>query len=155
MNDQVRPAGTRVLASPRRRILGSLVAPLIAFATVNGHFFINDFLAEDSSGRWVFPALIAPFATSLIFGTWLLVVLPLVLFVRPRSVFWSWLPCALCGALACAAIVTPWVATDPNRSFFWVLAAVSGGQTCLIASLTRHRFMYDRNALQAGSSNGG
>jgi hypothetical protein len=137
------------------RIIGSIIAPLTA-SIAFGIFFLAICFIEDQSERWWFlPMVIVGFATVFSFVTWIVVVLPLYLFISLRSVLWSWPICTACGSLSCVAIVALW--SNPNASdrvFFLTIAAIIGGATCLTASLTRRRFQYYRNA-EAGSSNGG
>jgi hypothetical protein len=43
-----------------------------------------------------------------IFGTWLVLLLPLYLFVPFRSILWRWPICTLCGALGGAFVQFSW-----------------------------------------------
>ncbi len=150
MNVQETPTETRKTAPFRRRILGSFVAPLTAWAAFNVFCVIMAFATSHSSDWWVGPAFVAIYSTAFIFGTWLLVLLPLYLLIPQHSVLWHWPLCTGCGALAGAAIIVSWSAIfypqATDRVYLGVLAAVIGGVTCLTASLTRRRFQYDRNA---------
>jgi len=90
---------------------------------------------------------------------WLLLLVPLYLFVPSSSSLWRWPVCTICGALAgylillgFFGVVAGWPTQQPNldrptvSSFFtgpWVLyvtAAIVGGVTCFTGSLTTRRF---------------
>jgi len=141
---------TRSPASLCRRIAGSIVAPFTASAAFGILFLTLCFVEDGTSRWWVLPSFVVGIATAFSFSTWLFVVLPFYLFVSPHSILWSWPFCTACGALSCAAIVVSWGAIfhphASDRFFFWFIAAIIGGATCLTASLTRRRFLYQRNA---------
>ena len=141
---------TRKPAPLGRRILGSFVPPFVSWVAFNLLYLIAAFFLWPSPSWWVGPVIAAMFSGSFIFGTWLLILLPLYLLVPERSVLWRWPLCTFCGALAGAGIIVVWSsiyypqATD--RIGMSVIAAVIGGVTCLVGSLTRHRFQHARTA---------
>jgi hypothetical protein len=93
-----------------------------------------------------FDALFAAVAAAFVFGTWIVVLIPLYLFVPLRSSFWRWPKCTICGAVSGAAImVVIGNGMEPQILFVYAgLAAMAGGVTCLFASLTRYRFQCEK-----------
>ena len=82
-----------------------------------------------------------------IIPTWLIVLIPLYLFVPRSSVLWRWPVCTACGALAGALMMLWYHGGVPGfgelTTDAWSLvadAALVGGITCLTAALTRDRF---------------
>ena len=73
-----------------------------------------------------------------VFGSWLLIFVPIYLFVPSRSILWRWPVCMLCGAVAGAVIM--YALGLGSEPAFSISAAVVGGVTCLFASLTRRHF---------------
>ena len=78
---------------------------------------------------------------------WVVILIPLYLFVPPHSTFWRWPVCTACGALAGFTIMAVFFGGIPGFGQlssgawdFYILAAIIGGITCLIGSLTRHIF---------------
>jgi hypothetical protein len=87
------------------------------------------------------------FASYFIVPVWLFLLIPLYLFVPPSSVLWRWHVCTICGVIAGLVIVgcvfrgIPGVGSFSVESWsFFVMAAITGGVTCLIGALTRERF---------------
>ncbi|MBV9657726.1 MAG: hypothetical protein JO295_06410 [Verrucomicrobia bacterium] len=85
-----------------------------------------------------------------IFGTWLLVLWPLYVFVPLQFPLWRWPFCTFCGATAGFVIMAVFLRRVPSLSDpsfpLIATAALAGGCTCLFGSLTATRFHYVRPA---------
>jgi hypothetical protein len=93
------------------------------------------------------------FMALFIVPVWVLILVPLYLFVPWHSILWRWPICTACGALAGFAIMTLFFGGIPGFGQlssgawdFYVIAAVVGGVTCLVGALTRHIFKADHIA---------
>jgi hypothetical protein len=82
-----------------------------------------------------------------ILPVWALILVPLYMFIPPSSILWRWPVCTVCGAAAGLLIVGVVFGGIPGvghvSSGAWgsyILAAIVGGVTCLIGSLTKHIF---------------
>ncbi|MEO7966750.1 MAG: hypothetical protein ABIT38_22860 [Gemmatimonadaceae bacterium] len=78
---------------------------------------------------------------------WVLILIPLYLFLPLRSALWRWPVCTACGALAGFLIMAFFFGGIPGFGQlssgawdFYILAAIIGSITCLIGSLTKHMF---------------
>jgi hypothetical protein len=78
---------------------------------------------------------------------WLVVLIPLYLFVPSSSALWRWRVCTAFGAVVGVAVITFWLGGLPGLGrvsseawSFYVAAAIVGGIACLTAALTQHRF---------------
>ena len=87
------------------------------------------------------------FMALFIIPIWVLVLIPLYLFVPLSSPLWRWPICTACGATAGFVIMASvFIASDSSSSWsygawqFCGIAALVGGATCLVGSLTRHVF---------------
>jgi hypothetical protein len=137
----------------RRRILGSFLSALVGWAALMGVILSHTHFHSPPGEWWDTPgfyAFYAAIAGTFIFGTWLVILIPLYLLVPLRSPLWHWLVCTICGVLSGALIMFVICRVSSPQAVDWpsyvVLAAIVGGVTCLFASLTRRRFQYDRNA---------
>jgi hypothetical protein len=88
-------------------------------------------------------------ASILVFGTWLVALLPSYLLVPLDSPLWNWPICTMCGALSGAMIMYMvgcfflWGIVQPQDYIGpCSIAAAAGGITCLFASLTRGYFQF-------------
>ena len=129
----------------RRRVLGSFLSALVGWAALN--LFVAGSLivgGNATRGQWVGASFVAVYSAALVFGTWLLALLPLYLVVPPHSPLWRWPICTCCGALAGAAIMFAFSGRPPHDDI--LLAAITAGITCLFGSLTAHRFQYEQSA---------
>ena len=94
---------------------------------------------------WVSPIVESRFMAYFIVPVWLFVLAPLYLIIPIDSVLWRWPLCTALGVVGglVALIAGIWLAT---RDFFvetwsfYVMAAIVGGVTCLVGSLTRRWF---------------
>ncbi|HWY51643.1 MAG TPA: hypothetical protein VNW72_09185 [Chthoniobacterales bacterium] len=82
-----------------------------------------------------------------IIPVWLVVLIPLYLFVPTSSVLWRKSVCAACGAIAGIILAYPffhpmWGVDETDFSVwnYFILAAIVGGVTCFVGALTRNRF---------------
>lgn len=135
-------------ASLKRRILGSALSAFVGWLALN--VFVAGVLAVEAllgtrsiNGWWVGAAFIATYSVAFVFATWLVVLLPLYFLVPSRSVLWRWPICTFCGAIAGALIMFGFYGPNPLDSgsmLMIVLAAATGGATCLFGALTTHRF---------------
>jgi ABC-type uncharacterized transport system permease subunit len=134
-----------------RRILGSFLSTLSGWFALNGFISVSTIMNhQESSDWWYFPIAFAIYSAMFIFGTWLLVLLPLYLLVPLRSSLWRWYICTPCGVASGAAIMFAFTRYTSPQATDWpvyvILAAIVGGITCLFGSLTSHRFHYDQIA---------
>ena len=79
-----------------------------------------------------------------VFGTWLLVLWPLYVFVPLRFPLWHWPVCTLCGATAGFVLMALFLGRvpPPTEPAFPLLtiAVLAGGCTCLLGALTAPHF---------------
>ncbi len=106
---------------------------------------------ELKSADWVntpaFYVFFGVVAGVFIFGTWLVVLMPLYTLIPLNSIFWRWPICTTCGTIAGATIMFLICRlTSPQAEWqeYTILAAIVGGVTCLFGSLTRHRFHHQK-----------
>jgi hypothetical protein len=99
-----------------------------------------------STAWWYSPVFYAAYgavAGAFIFGTWLVLLVPLYVLVPVRSALWRWPVSSTCGAVFGATISLVFCHLDSPQADWkdpTLLAAIAGGITCLFASLTRERF---------------
>ena len=128
-------------------VLGGWLAPFLLFGGVR---LLG--VSEDKQPLDVGILVGSTIATSIfmawfIIPIWVLVLIPLYLFVPQSSPLWRWPICTACGATAGFVIMASvFMAFDSNSSWsygawqFCGIAALVGGATCLVGSLTRHVF---------------
>jgi hypothetical protein len=152
-----------------QRILGSFLSALVGWTAVSAYYgviivmssaaaashvpvFISNQMWQESLGYF---AIFAVVSAIFIFGTWFVALLPLYLLVPLHSILWRWHVCTVCGFTAGAAIMLVFGRImSPPQVDSWpyvILAGIVGGVTCLFASLTRHRFHYDRHLTMRSS----
>src|SRR5436190_11004840 len=80
---------------------------------------------------------------------WLLVLVPLYLFVPVGSMLWRWPVCTLCGGVAGVLVMALWIRGLPGAGgvaseawYLYIMAAIVGGVTCMTAALTKHRLKH-------------
>jgi uncharacterized membrane protein len=142
-----------VSAHPKLRVIwGSFVAVLIgwlaAVALLEIERIVNFVYHRDQLSwnvLWVTPLWFSMWILAFALPVWLVALVPLSLFVPRSSVLWHWPICTVCGALAGALVVAvvfplPGRGIAPKIWFPYTLGATIGAITCLVASLTRHRF---------------
>ena len=80
-----------------------------------------------------------------IIPVWVVMLIPLYLFVRPSSPLWRPYVCTSFGTVAGLAIAAILTGADMAVEMwsFYILAAIVGGVTCLTGVLTRPRFHPD------------
>ena len=141
----------------RRRICGSALSALIGWFTLNLIIFVYAFFtravprsSHPTPTEWLDgPFFVALFSAFFVFPTWLFVLLPLYLFVPLRSFVWRWPICTLCGALAGALIMLMFYrlsSQETARTVIVLLAALTGGVSCLFGALTVEHFHYGSHA---------
>ena len=132
----------------RRRILGSFLSALVGLGVLVVTYYICAVAAHQSAGVGIL-ILAAIFGGAFVFATWLVLLLPLYLFVPRTSLLWRWPVCTVCGALAGPAIVFACYGQDSfRRSDFptlMLLGTVTGAATCLFGSLTARFFRNERS----------
>ncbi len=102
---------------------------------------------------FVGPITAGVFMAYFIIPVWLFVLIPLYLFVPPSSPLWRWPICTACGTLAGITIIAFTLGDLPPGSTkifsaawdFYIMAAIVGGISCLIAARTRDRFKQPSN----------
>ena len=130
----------------RRRVFGSFLSALVGLSVLVVSYYICAVAANKSAdiGTLIF---VAVFGGAFVFATWLVLLLPLYLFVPRTSLFWRWPLCTVCGALAGAAIVcASYGQHRPDFPTLMLLGTVTGAATCLFGSLTARFFRDDRIA---------
>jgi hypothetical protein len=147
MNAEAVVAGNK--APLARRILGSFLAACVGWLPLNLIALIISLLdwRHTSVTGWGTVIAVAIASAQFIFGTWLILLVPLYLLVPLRSVLWRWPICTLCGALGGALIQFSWWrwygAPFSNQEVpSLVGAAFIGAITCLFGSLTAKRFQF-------------
>jgi hypothetical protein len=143
----------RSTAPNERPLLGSSLSALAGWVSVMLIEIISSSVtyrhldpALRSTAWWYNPgfyAVIGVVAGAFIFGTWLVLLVPVYVLVPARSVLWRWPVSSTCGVVSGAIIM--WVFCHLNSpQADWkgptLLAAIAGGITCLFASLTRKWF---------------
>jgi hypothetical protein len=143
----------RVTTPLLRRIYGSFLSALVGW--IASMIIIGGFLLYESNGPsdfgWYFFVGVIPGVV--IFGTWIVALIPLYLFVPLNSILWRWPVCAICGTIAAAIIfdVLGRITSSPqsysplpdwSELLACIPAAAIGGITCLFGSLTKNRFQY-------------
>ena len=137
-----------------RQLLGTVVAVLGGWLAALVFLELAAIVQLLQTPHYIVPEalIVAPitatwFASYFIIPVWLLVLIPLYLFVPPSSVLWHWRVCTTCGVVSGLIIVgcvfrgLPGVGNLSIESWsFFVMAAITGGVTCLIGALTRERF---------------
>ncbi len=140
-------------ASFGRRFLGSLLSAVSGWLVASGVLFA--WTCFSARRQPIAPTLfdacaLAFYVGVFVFGTWLLVLWPLYVFVPLRWPLWHWLVCTLCGAAA-GFVIMAWflgrVLPPYDPSFpLLAVAVLAGGGTCLFGSLTAARFHHARRA---------
>lgn len=146
------------VASPlRRRVFGSALSAFVGWFTLNAFLFVWAFFTRHEHhsnppipNEWlVGPAFVAAYSAAFVFATWVVALLPLYLFVPLRSVLWRWPICTFCGALAGALIMFAFFgphSPDSKSTAIIILAAITGGVTCLFGALTASRCHHAQRA---------
>jgi hypothetical protein len=96
---------------------------------------------------YVGPMILGFYMAFFIIPVWLVVLIPLYLFVPCSSALWRWPVCMSCGVAAALLIMgiffqgIPGVGGLSGESWsFFVMAAIVGGLACLVGALTKGRF---------------
>jgi hypothetical protein len=104
------------------------------------HYIVPDAL-------WVGPVTVSIVMAYVVVPVWLLLLIPLYLFVPASSALWRLPVCSACGVVAGLVIVGLWfggipgvAGVAPEAWSFYVIAAIVGGVTCFIGALTRRVF---------------
>jgi hypothetical protein len=146
-------ARRRSKAPKERSVLGSFLSALAGWVSVMLIEIIFSSVAYwhlDPDSRtitwWYSPGYYAMFgavAGAFIFGTWLVLLIPLYALVPVRSMLWRWPVSITCGAVSGATIMSVICHLNSPQADWkgpTLLAAIAGGITCLFASLTRKWF---------------
>ena len=147
MNTREHPDRTAPL---RRRIFGSFLSALVGLGALVVTYYICAVAAHQSTevGTLVLAII---FGGGFVFATWLVLLLPLYLFVPHSSFLWRWPVCTVCGALTGSAIVFACYGPDSfGRADFptlILLGAVTGAATCLFGSLSA-RFVRNERSVE-------
>jgi len=136
-----------------KRILGSFLSALVGWIALMVDIATttkpntSPYLADMIGEFWGGVGMIEYLASILIFGIWLVVILPLYLLVPLSSSFWKWPICTICGAVGGATIMLIISRAVLSSSESWnehlrlcIFAAGVGWLICLFASLTRRYF---------------
>jgi hypothetical protein len=137
-----------------KQLLGTVVAVLAGWLAALLFFEVIElinFLSKPHVGLpealWLTPLEISLIISVFVVPIWLLVLVPLYIFVPPSSMLWRVPVCSACGIVAGVLIVALVFGGIPGsrglapEAWWWfIAAAIVGGVTCLIGSLTRNRF---------------
>ena len=137
-----------------KQVLGTLVALLsgwVAALLLLEVITLIDVLRKPhevvTDALWVTPLTVSIVISWFVIPVWLLALIPLYVFVPSSSVLWRVPVCSACGVVAGVIIVgfvfrgVPGTGGLAPEAWWWFIsAAIVGGVTCLVGSLTRHRF---------------
>jgi len=131
----------------RRRMLGSFLSALVGLAALIVTWFVVAMPARENPATLLW---VAGIGGIFVFGTWLVLLLPLYLLVPATSIFWRWPVMTVCGALAGGGIWLLLAALNSglhhsDTLITTVVAAITGAATCLFGALTAQLFRNDRN----------
>jgi hypothetical protein len=137
-----------------KQILGTIIAVLsgwfVAMIFLEAMAVVQllqqpHYIAPDA--LWVAPLTVSIVMAYFVVPVWLLLLIPLYLFVPTSSALWRLPICSACGLVAGLVIVGLWFrglpgvgGVAPEAWSFYVIAAVVGGVTCFMGALTRHVF---------------
>ncbi len=131
----------------RRRVNGSLVSVTAGWSVIWLWLAYRALHPHPMSGShewWALALIVLIVSSVFVFGTWAVIFLPVYLFIPRRSFLWRWPVCTLCGAAAGAAIMFAFARlTSPQARISWdyeILAALVGGVSCFVASLSARYF---------------
>ena len=142
----------------RRRIFGSALSALVGWLTLTcvlvvGTIFEGLLRVRASPYEWEGCVIMSVVGFGFVFVTWLIVLVPLYLCVPARSPLWHWCICTLSGACAGAFIMSAFFGFGTRESGIAptvILAAITGGATCLFGSLTASRFQRAHRGSEGG-----
>ena len=146
-----------VSAPPKSRlVLGSFLAMVIGWLVaivLLGSAYAFDYIHHHDQSSWnrlwIMPLWFSVAIWVFALPVWLVVLLPLSLFLPVSSALWRWPICAACGAIA-GALVVALIFPPPAQGvviqiwFPYILGAIVGGVTCLAGSLIRKRMEQPR-----------
>ena len=117
-------------------ILFALVWVAVTLVPSHDHATLGEFIA--------LPIVVGIASLYFVIPVWLVVLVPLYLFVPHSWPLWRWSICTALGAISGMCIVLaflsrPGVNPPQNMLSWYILAAVIGGTTCLVGSLIRAR----------------
>ena|SRR6266496_2394133 len=137
-----------------KQLLGTAVAVLVGWLAALGFIELLTAFELLKQPHYIVPE--ALFVTPMEFGfymsffivpVWVLLLIPLYLFVPSRSVLWRWPLCTVCGIVAGILVMALWVGGVPGVGglaaeawSLYAMAAIVGGATCLTGALTKDRF---------------
>jgi hypothetical protein len=142
--------------SKSRLVVGSFFAVLIGWLVaivLLGSAYMFDYIHHHDEASWnrlwIMPLWFSVAIWMFALPVWLIVLLPLSLFLPRSSPLWRLPICTACGAIAGAlvvALVFPFPAQGIALQiwFPYTLGAVVGGVTCLAGSLIRGRMEQPR-----------
>ncbi len=137
-----------------KQILGTVVAVLAGWLAAFLFLELMTVAELLQQPHYIVPEalFVGPITASLVMAyfiipIWLVVLVPLYLFVPSSSTLWRWQVCTALGAVAGIAVITLWLGglpglgrVSPEAWSFYVMAAIVGGITCLTGALTHRRF---------------
>ena len=131
-----------------KEIVGSLLAVLIGWLSgvlVFAGFGIHSGLlnAQEIALDFLGLGIVFLYMGAYIIPVWLVILLPVYTFLSADSPFWRPTYCTVLGVAAGAAIISIFPVarwSSPDWIVYFIMAAVVGGISCCIASLTVHYF---------------
>jgi len=143
-----------VTRSIPRQLLGTLVAAvagwLVSLVFLESTYLVGSFEQHQLPDvELLFGSALATswFMAWFIIPIWVVILIPLYLFIPVSSTLWRWPVCTACGGLAGFLVMSvffrgiPGVGQLSSGAWdFFAIATVVGGVTCLTAALTKHIF---------------
>jgi len=128
-----------------RRILGGLISVTVAWLILQLVMVVVFAIQARPFPLWVDAMYFAIGSLPFVLIPGLVIFLPLYVFIPPNSILWHWPICTGCGVAFGVALI--FLLSFPNPHSFEVpfeatLAGVTGGVTCLFASLTMAKFHF-------------
>jgi hypothetical protein len=139
-------------ASFGRRFLGAFVSFLVASLFLQVIALIFTHTRGLYRVWWVDPVYLAIGSFPFVFVPWLIVFVPLYLFVPLRSFLWWWPVCTACGTTFGGVVM--YLLSQPHPQdgdspLFTSWAAMTAGILCLFASLTMPKYHYTKPSNQS------
>ena|ERR1700719_2127355 len=136
---------SRMRAWLGRRIFGGFVSVVGAWLALQLVMLIIFAVERRPFPLWEDAIWFAIFSLPFVLVPGLLVFLPLYVFIPSHSILWRWPLCTACGILFGGLLMYSLGFPQPNTPdnlMNTVLAAITGGITCLLASITMPRYHY-------------
>ncbi|HVF72940.1 MAG TPA: hypothetical protein VM940_15160 [Chthoniobacterales bacterium] len=138
-----------------KQVLGTSVAVVAGWLVALLYVEVSGIIQLLQQPHYIVPEalLIGPIMAGVFMGyfiipVWIFVLIPLYLFIPSSNSLWRWPICTACGALAGITIIAFTLGDfppGPGKSFsaawdFYIMAAIVGSVSCLVAACTRDRF---------------